>query len=163
MQRLQSDTVRHRQFEKELRGVQSKLLELSFRLARTLDDLPNDDGDDDNPDRPLRHTGRTPIRGRSDRGQNHDSKKFRDQDGPILLGLLPESLRKSYNLLAHIYHSCNIPLLPLDAIVATTIDLCSPNVPGSERQQHSMDLYFKLASHGILPKSKHTATWLTMF
>jgi hypothetical protein len=26
-----------------------------------------------------------------------------------------------------------------------------------------MDLYFKLASHGILPKSKPTATWLTMF
>jgi hypothetical protein len=68
-QKLQSDTVRHGQFEKELRRVQSQMLELSFRLARTLDDLPNDD---DNSDYPPRRTGRTPIRGRSDREQNHD-------------------------------------------------------------------------------------------
>jgi hypothetical protein len=37
------------------------------------------------------------------------------------------------------------------------------NVPGQERQQHAMDLYFKLASSGGLSKCKHTAIWLAMF
>jgi hypothetical protein len=45
--------------------------------------------------------------------------------------------------------------MQLDSIVAT--------VPGPERKQHSMDLYFKLASLGVLPTNKYTLTWLSMF
>jgi hypothetical protein len=65
--------------------------------------------------------------------------------------------------LGHLCHSCNIPLLPLDSITATTLYLCPPNVSGPERKQHSMDLYFKLVSNGILVRCLQTTAWLTMF
>jgi hypothetical protein len=81
----------------------------------------------------------------------------------LLSDITPKSVRLFNNLLCHICHSCNLPLLQLDAIVATTTDLCPTNVPGPDRKQDSMKLYCKLASHGVLPKNVHTVTWLNMF
>jgi hypothetical protein len=104
IQKLQSDTVRQGRFDAQARALQSQILEISLRLARTLDALSDDDGDDD-PDRPPHRPGRTPTQGRSDRDQNQDRNKFRDHDGPILLDLVPEPARSFYNLLGHICHS----------------------------------------------------------
>jgi hypothetical protein len=159
VQKLQSDTVRQGQFDSEVKALQLLILQVSHRVAQSVDDPP----DDDDPDRPPHSTGRTPTRGRSDRDQNLDRKKFRDHDGPVLPDIAHASMRTFYHLLGHLCHSCNIPLLPLDSIIATTLDLCPPNVPVLERKQHSMDLYFKLASNGILVKCMQTTTWLTMF
>jgi hypothetical protein len=155
LSKLQSDCVRHGHFDATTKFLQGQILEISLRLARTLDDH--------DPDGPPRRPGRTPTRGRSDQNQRHHLKKFENHYGLVLSDFAPWSVRIFYNLLYSICRSCNLPLLQLDSIVATTTDLCPTNVPGPERQQHSMDLYFKLASHGVLPKSKHTDTWLNMF
>jgi hypothetical protein len=141
------------------------MLELNSRVARTLDDITEAaDPAVDDPDGPPRHPGRSAARGRNDQSQNHDRKRFRDHDGPLLSDLAPETVRTSYNLLCHLCHSCNIPLLPLDCIVANTTDLYPPTLAATERQQHSLDLYFKLASPGVLPGGNtHTFAWITMF
>jgi hypothetical protein len=139
---------------------QGQILEISLSLAAR-------DFDDDDPDCPPcrrgRGRGRTPTRGRSDHDGRQDRKRFGDHYGPLLSDITPKSVRLFNNLLCHICHSCNRPLLQLDAIVATTTDLCKTNVPGPERKQDSMKLYFKLASHGVLPKVVHSVTWLNMF
>jgi hypothetical protein len=155
LSKLQSDCVRHGHFDAETKLLQGQILEISLRLTRTFDDTDSDG--------PPHRSGRTPTRGRSDRDQDHDRKKFRDHPGLQLSALTPASVRTFYNLLCHICHSCNLPLLQLDSIVEDTVDLCPPNVPGPERKQHSKDLYFKLASHGVLPQNKHTYAWIKIF
>jgi hypothetical protein len=165
LQRSMSDCVRHGHFDTQLLALQSTMLELTLRVARTLDDITEAaDPDAADPDGPPRRPGRPPARGRNDQSQNQDRKRFRDHDGPLLSDLAPETVRSFYNLLCHLCHSCNIPLLPLDCIVANTTDLCPPNLAVPERKQHSMDLYFKLASPGVLPGGNtHTFAWITMF
>jgi hypothetical protein len=163
---LQSDTVRHSEFHLQLNAVQVQLLNYHDRLTRDSAGTANKNNPGD-PDGPPHYDPTGPAdpdehavhRARVDR----DRKKFRDHDGPTLLNLLPATMRVWYTLLSHICHNCRLPLKTVAEINSNTDSLCPESVPGPEYAQHSMALYFKLTTPGVLPKTSQTAAWLRMF